>query len=327
MEEFLRQYPTGRDESFQRLPLRYTNPQTCLPKAIQTGQPFELFSQFFSPDILELIAQRTNEFAAHQIAERQRKRAEKNLSKLIFARGWKPTTQKEILRYIGVQIYMGINKLSNQDMYWNESAPGESVHPIVTQAISKNRFKQIDRYLYLLRLPIPDNTHACEKVLPLANAVRETSSKLWKSSTCLAVDESLSKSMGKNQDIVEIDSKSAKQGVKVYILGDKGYVLDFLFSIKQGVLELPSHWKQQHKISPTHAVVPELIARYQKSPNAQSDIVLFCDNYFTSHKLLSLLRDMGVGYCGTVRKEESRGMWPELLGIARVSEPFIHLVN
>jgi Transposase IS4 len=57
--------------------------------------------------------------------------------------------------------------------------------------------------------------------------------------------------------------------------------------------------KKHPDLSPTHSAVLQLA---KTLPYRAYEFTLFCDNLFGNHKLFSLLRQLGIGACGTARK-------------------------
>jgi hypothetical protein len=56
---------------------------------------------------------------------------------------WQPTDTYELLAFIGVHIFMGIDSLPERRMYWQS----ETRHTTVASVLSRDRFESITRYL------------------------------------------------------------------------------------------------------------------------------------------------------------------------------------
>ena len=56
--------------------------------------------------------------------------------------------------------------------------------------------------------------------------------KYWKPGTHLVVDETIQRFMGRAKEIVNIPSKPIPEGFKIWVLANKGYVLDWLYHAK-----------------------------------------------------------------------------------------------
>ncbi|KAF2195288.1 hypothetical protein K469DRAFT_537254, partial [Zopfia rhizophila CBS 207.26] len=119
---------------------------------------------------------------------------------------------------------------------------------------------------------------------------------------------------GRTPDIVNIPSKPTPVGFKIWVLAQLGHVLNMLWhvcgdKIDQGPQGLQKKWKEQG-FNKTQAIVLELLTRM---PNQGSGHIVWLDNLFTSSKLLSTLRDLGIGAAGTVRTEKLFGMDPKFM--------------
>ena len=108
-------------------------------------------------------------------------------------------------------------------------------------------------------------------------------------------------------DTVNIPTKPTPIGFKIWVLADQGYVFDLLWHVKgdkkdQGPQGLRTIWEEKG-FSKTQAVVLELMTRM---PNGGKGHAVHIDNLFTSSKLLSTLRDYGIGAAGTVRTSRTK---------------------
>ena len=98
---------------YDPLNIDFTNGIGNLPLGVTAQQPYKIFSLFFSEIQLQQLADSTNLYA--QRAEEQEKLGKEK------ARRWFPTTTKELRAYIGIWIYMGLNRDLPVDMLWNTS--------------------------------------------------------------------------------------------------------------------------------------------------------------------------------------------------------------
>ena len=75
--------------------------------------PIDIFLQFLSDDILEMIVQETNRFA-QQIIESA------PLTRKSRLNSWIPMTKSEFKIFLGLVIYMGLVPLPEISLYWSE---------------------------------------------------------------------------------------------------------------------------------------------------------------------------------------------------------------
>ena len=102
-----------------------------------SDDPLELFSSFFTDELLEAIAQETNCYAARYLATHQPDNTPE----------WH-TNVEELKAYLGFMVLMGINELPEIWDYWSRD-PCLHYSPIASR-ISRNRFEEISRYLHFV---------------------------------------------------------------------------------------------------------------------------------------------------------------------------------
>jgi hypothetical protein len=70
------------------------------PAAPVADTPFTLLQRFLSPALMEEFAALTNAAAPHD---------------------WRPTTAAELYAFLGVHLFMGIDRLPRTEMYWSDT--------------------------------------------------------------------------------------------------------------------------------------------------------------------------------------------------------------
>jgi Transposase IS4 len=241
-------------------------------------------------------------------------------------RPWKPVEKAEIYRWLGTLIWMGLHPEKTTRCYWNTEPNDGPIHTCVTQAMPKTRWEQIYRYLHVCDTEVElqkkannDSTNptvnhlsklsAWEKVDGIANYLRANFQRHWAPGTHVAVDECIARFTGRCADIVNIPSKPTPIGHKIWVLSERGYVLDFLWHVRgsnsgQGPQGLKPEWDAiktnagKRQFPPTQQVVLELLSRM---PNEGRHHCVWLDNLFTSEALLLFLREREIGGAGTVR--------------------------
>ena len=148
--------------------------------AVQTsGEPGDLFSLFFTPDVIRNIVQETNRYAAQCLVG--------------TSHTW-TTDEHELRAYFGFYILMGLVREPEIRDYWSTS-PTFHYSPIADR-ISRKRFEEISRYLHFVdkeHLPARDspNYHRLQHVKPVIDALRERFSVVYNPSCQLSVDEAM----------------------------------------------------------------------------------------------------------------------------------------
>jgi hypothetical protein len=279
-----------------------------------TSSPEDLFSLFFTESVLDRIVRCSNLNAERvridPVASRPKNiRFHDSLNQL----PWKPVTSDEILAYLGIQIYMGIHVEPHINDYWNTNEEDGPIHQSVRKTMSHHRWNQINRYFHIWD---PTSDQDCvqsdkvrphQKVDPLWKLLSPSFQRYWKPGRDVSVDECIEGFTGRTGDTVNIPTKPTPIGFKIWVLSDDGYVLDLLWHVRgdgkdQGPQGLRTTWKELG-FSRTQAVVLELMTRMT---NGGKGHTVWIDNLFTSSKLLSTLRNYGIGAAGTVRTGQTK---------------------
>ena len=277
-----------------------------LPPDVEQSNPFAIFNQFFTDEIMEQLAEWTNKYAEQQ-------REDQEL--LPLARLWQPTCKEELYGYLGVLIHMGLTYKSAIEDYWGSLDTTGYKH-IVKKYISKNRFQQLNRYFRCIKLwqednqqgdnPTPRSTF--NRVATLAKYIRLACRRLYTPGTHLAVNETIERFMGRAPEIVNIPTKPTPEGFKIWVLANEGYILDWLWHARGnngGPVNLDKYYTKEEGFSKTQAVVLDLLTQRDTETNKPlyppGKHVIWLDNLFTSVKLLIRLRKLGIGGAGTVR--------------------------
>ena len=126
--------------------------------------PLEMFSHFFTEELLSLIVRETNLFAAQCLS------AANNSST------W-DTNLEEIKAYLGFMVVMGVNRLPEIRDYW--STDTKLNNAFISSRITRKRFEEISRYLHFVdntTLPLRDEPgfHRLQKVEPIITAMKES---------------------------------------------------------------------------------------------------------------------------------------------------------
>ena len=299
---------------FNALDLNNTEGSSHIPHMIDLSSPEAIFSLFFTDSVLDLIVRCTNLNAERARVDPVTSRALNiRFHDSLNQKPWKPVTSYDILTYLGIQIYMAIHIEPHINDYWNTQEENGPIHQSVRRAMSQTRWKQIHRYFHVWNPTLSQVTQSSdkvrphEKVDPLSKLLLSSFQRYWKPGTNVAVDECIEGFTGRTNDTVNIPTKPTPIGFKIWVLADQGYVFDLLWHVKgdkkdQGPQGLRTIWEEKG-FSKTQAVVLELMTRM---PNGGKGHAVHIDNLFTSSKLLSTLRDYGIGAAGTVRTSRTK---------------------
>ncbi len=253
-------------------------------------KPIDLFHRFIPSELFQSIAEHTNEYAFEEIS----KKIDQN------QREWRNVTAADIGGYIGAVLLIGAQP-GGRDLayYWNQKK--DYPHWPVAKYVSLRRFQQISRYLKINRPGPLSDDQWYKKVEPLATHFRKaTTSNVYELPQNLSIDEQLVKFKGRSKHTIQMNSKAAGEGYKIYSLCcSNGYLIDFKFS---SATEKVAELEQYPGFSQSEAVVltlaESLLARF---PRPRPFYVLHLDNFFTTRKLYQRLYELGIGANGTAK--------------------------
>ena len=179
-------------------------------------------------------------------------------------------------------------------MYWEES---DDVHNIlVSEAMRRNRFLEILRFLHFCDNADLDVQDKCSKIRPLLSMIQERFQRYAFETETVNVDESMIEYFGKygNRLKQRIPSKPIRSGYKVWSLNMKdGYLHSF--DVYQGKGS-QTEFQDEFGLGPgvVLGLIKNIISKHYQ---------VYIDNYFTSVKLLTHLAEMEIGCTGTFNKK------------------------
>jgi len=226
--------------------------------------PMQLLQYFLPQQLMEEFAQHTNDAAP---------------------RDWRHTTASELYAFLGVHIYMGIDRLPSTELYWSQTFG----HPFITTLFSRDRFKQLLSYFRVVPAPVdaaPRNP--IPHVRALAEKLNASFAAHFTPTQHLTIDEAMCAYKGRSSIKQYIPMKPHKWGYKIYCLASESYLLHF--EVYAGKEEDPS------ESGATFDTVIRMIQPYQNQ-----QLILFTDSWFTSSSLMNALRERGIRSCGSVR--------------------------
>lgn len=227
--------------------------------------PLELLQLFLPSRLMQEFAAHTNAAAPHD---------------------WRHTTSAELYAFLGVHIYMGIDRLPRTEMYWSDTYR----HPHIATLFSQDRFRQLLRFFSVVA---PDPAAAERDALPfvrsLADRLNRSFAEHFTPDHSITLDEAMAAYKGRSPIKQYIPSKPHKWGYKIWCLASENYLLHF--EIYEG--------KEEHP-SPLGATADTVIRMTQ--PYQQQQLVLFTDQWFTSPTLMHALAERGIRLCGSVNR-------------------------
>ena len=247
------------------------------PKLMQLS-PVSLFESFFTPELMNLICQESNEYAAQKGHE--------NFSLDV------PTLKL----FLAVLLLSGYVPLPRRPMYWE--ANGDVHNIMVSGAMSRNRFSSIISNIHFANNNVLDGSDKFAKVRPLLDSINAACLANFHPEQMLSVDESMVPYYGRHGAKQYIHGKPIKFGYKIWVLATRlGYAVQFYPYQGAGTTD--------KDLGLGGSVVSNLTKHLPKVPDSSYHIVF--DNLFTSPRLLRLLAERGIAATGTVRPNRTEG--------------------
>ena len=123
---------------FEPLKCPKFDPVINLPASVDRSSPIAIWSLFFTPVILETIVQNTNTQGYAWPT-----------SQGPHARKWRSLDLPKLYAWLAILFYMGLHIENETRDYWRRSGSSLLLHPMVFQAMGKNRWHNIWRALSL----------------------------------------------------------------------------------------------------------------------------------------------------------------------------------
>lgn len=256
------------------------------PELIHLETPYQFFRFFWTKEVIEEIRKQTILYSVQQRPERP----------IVL-------DNTEIEAFLSIMMWMGLVRMSSQDMYWNEEV---HFRPI-SELMSSKRFKEIKRFLHFndnsLEVvrgePGYDKLH---KVRPLLNMLRARMLLVPKEEH-LSIDEQVVPFKGRSSLKLYNKNKPHKWGYKIYVLsGVSGQIYDF---------EVHSGHESQ-TLDTTLSEIEcgksgNVVVRLLRTVPRQMNYKIYYDNWFTNCDLQLYLLSQGILSVGTVRPNRVSG--------------------
>ncbi|KAL0879316.1 hypothetical protein ABMA27_003095 [Loxostege sticticalis] len=265
-------------ESFRGVPKVFSGPTSGPLK--DYDNPYDAFTDIWTNDIMELIAQETNRYANQTIESIKANGTLKPLSRL---HQWHDTNADEIAVLLAVFMYMGIDNRSSQYEYWKANDYLEM--PRFKEFLPYNRFLLLNRFLHFV-----DNSdvHSDFASSSLYNLRRE-----------IYIDESLTLFKGRLSFVQTIRSKVARFGIKSYELCESktGYLYKFsIYTGKNSDNSFTVVAPNDDLGGKTTQVVLGLLKDLERRGHCVT-----MDNFYNCPSLARYLKSLGFDCMGTLR--------------------------
>ncbi|CAG5046982.1 unnamed protein product [Parnassius apollo] len=264
-------------EKFDDIPVK---PKQNFPN--RSG-PHTYFGLFFSEEILSVIVEQTNLYAAQN--------KQKN---------WVDVSVVEIQEFLGILVLMGVHPLPNLDLYW-ATDPLFCVREIADVMTSK-RFKMILRNLHL-----NDNTKMPQrgepefdklyKIRPLVDFMNTALQNAARNSSSQSIDECMVKFKGRSTLKQYMTNKPVKRGFKIWARCDSNTGYLYEYEIYTGKKDNETEFALGASVikSGCKALVEEKM----------DNVHVAFDNFFSSTELMQSLLEQNIYSTATVRSNRT----------------------
>lgn len=288
-------------ESFRGVPEFFSGPVPGPLKDYDT--PYDAFTAIWSSNIIQHIVQETNRYAKHTIDSMRSDGRLKPTSRLLK---WTDTDVDEIMVFLSIVMYMGIDSRSSQHEYWGGGNILEM--PKFREAMSYNRYILLSKFLHFV-----DNSVAHQnrpqseerlslKLLKLEPIILHLNSKfssLYNLKKEICIDESLTLFKGRLSWVQAIRSKAARFGLKSFELceSQSGYLYKFqIYTGKKSYDSTDVIAPSNDLAGKSTQVVLDLLGGLQHRGHCVT-----MDNFYNCPALARYLKRLGFDCLGTLR--------------------------
>jgi len=264
---------TGRHRTKQNVGLK------CNPMDVST--PIRAWRQIFTKAILDKIVAHTNEYGE------------------THCKSWTGITKPDLEAFIAMLFVSGIQKRKDKPSNWfTHNSILEN--PIMKRIMSGKKFLCILRYLHCCPVKNHDPTSPgydpAYKIAELRDSLEKRYLAMFIPGQELSLDETLIRAYGRIKFKVRIISKSARYGIKLYVVTDAAtsYVLRVIVYTGKSTYT-PGIQGEVMEEKKTVQIVTRLV-----EPFVGTHRTIYVDRFYTSIDLLKALWDRDLYVTGTV---------------------------
>lgn len=235
--------------------------------------PIRSWRQIFTNHILSTIVNYTNAYGE------------------LNSKTWTPIDTDDLTDFISVLFLMSIQKRKDKQSNWFSEDP--LIHsPQAKRIMTGRQFARMLRYIHCCPVDPPEGEYdPIYKVQELMEYILKRSKILFEPGENLSLDETLIRTFGRIKFKVRIISKSARYGIKIYVVTDAktAYVLNMIVYTGRDMNEIDGGTKK------TVSIVRKLLEKYRYTYRH-----VFVDRFYTSFDLLKNLTADGIKLTGTL---------------------------
>ncbi|KAG5868230.1 hypothetical protein JTB14_014176 [Gonioctena quinquepunctata] len=270
------------DYSGNHKTFRFTGNEGIQVDLAKNLTPVAAFDQFFSPELIALIVEETNRYAAYIISTT-------NVTRKSRLNQWYPTNEQEIRKFVGFYIWMGLNCRPAIASYWSTDVLYKNQ---VSQVLSRNRFEMLLRMIHFSDRENETNNDRLYKIRPVLDMLNNSFQQTYTVGQEMVINESMIPWRGRLKFRQYIPTKSHKYGAKLFKLcSPSGYT-----------------WKCQiytgrtEEQRPAGLGIGETVVLTLTEGLLNEGRTLYTDNFYTSCPLAKILLTKSTHLVGTLRR-------------------------
>lgn len=268
---------------------------------IKGGMPLDYFLEMFPNDLMKMIVFETINYAVYK-------------GKDSFC-----LTVPELKVFLGINLAMSYLRYSRTNLYWS-SAHGTRI-PLIADAMSYNRFREIKRYLHFVDISsIPNETNdRLIRIRPILDAFLNSFKSSCDPEENLSLDEMMVPFKGRHSLKQYVRNKPHPWGFKIWtVSGVSGYVYNF--EIYQGrEARVRTQEASNSASQPEYGVIGDTVLQLSERFKGYNHKLYF-DNLFTTIPVLVKLSNWDIYAVGTIRINRLQGANEKLLPLAKLKE-------
>lgn len=236
--------------------------------------PKDIYSKLLNTAVLDLIVQETNRYARQGTQD------------------WTDTNKKEILKFLGLTIWMGLDRRGRIRNYWSRKTIYKN--DVAPRTMSRNRYQALLRNIHFANNAAIQEGDRLGKIRPLLSLMTENFKALYTPEEKIVVDESLVPWRGRLIFRQYIPNKAHKYGIKLFKLcSSDGYVWSLqVYGGKNAATG--------REIGQAERVCRELTAGLRMEGRT-----LYVDNFYTSYSLAKFFLEENTHVVGTLRANKA----------------------
>ncbi len=227
-----------------------------------TINPIDCYRHFITDEVISLMVCETNRYAEQYLLTHRLSKRSKNLQ-------WEPTTNEEMLKFLGIIIEMGLVQMPKVDYYWSKIQLYGS--KVIQNTISRDKFELLVKFLHFSNNEEQNaSQNRLAKLTPLLILLKARFKSVYMPDTVITIDETMVPRQGRLSYRQYGPGKSYKYGVKIYkVIDTNGYTWNFIiYTGKQNPTT-----GLEHSQTVTIQLLKDLFGCYQTA---------VVDNFFTS---------------------------------------------